>query len=71
MIIPTEGRHGGDVMKMRLANATLVFMQSPKGNEVPGKLSGGGAAESLASCVATNVLENILDTCTTRQAPST
>ena len=57
VINPTEGRHGGDVMKLRLANAALVFMQSPKGNEMLVKRLGAGGADCLASYVATNVMK--------------
>ena len=52
MIYPIVGRHGGDVMKMRLAKTTLVFIQSLTGNEMLVKLLAVGDTNGQASCVA-------------------
>ena len=49
---PHWGVSRGDVIKMRLAKATLVFMQSPTGNKLVVKLLAAGGANGQDSCGA-------------------
>jgi hypothetical protein len=54
-------------MKMRLAKATLVFMQPPTGNKMVVKQLGAGGTNCQPSCVA-EFGNDILDAITAKQA---